>query len=177
MLPVIVTVIPGAALEGFKTIDGGPDVAGAAVGSGTGVDAGCGVAVGSGTGVGTGVDVGCGAAVGAGSGAAVGAAIAAGAWTGAAVAARVAAASGWGAGVSAGIAVGAAAGSGAAVFTARACAGGSSGAEGVGATQAARVKMTARLHSAIFARAGIRPRPPATLTATFKFLLCPTRSG
>ena len=181
LLPVIVTILPGAALEGFKTIDGGPDVAGVAVGAGTGVDVGCGAAVGAGTGV----DVGCGAAVavasgaavGAGAGAAVGAAIAAGAWTGVTVAAGVAAASGWGAGVSAGIAVGAAVGSGAGVSTARACAGGSSGAAGVGAAQAARVKMTARLHSAIFARAGSRPRQPATLTATFTFISCPTRSG
>ena len=144
LLPVIVTVIPGAALEGFKTIDGGPDVAGVAVGAGTGVDVGCGADVGAGTGVdvgcvvdvaaGAGVDVGCGIAVGVGSGAAVvgaaavgaatgaavGAAIAVGAWTGAAVAAGVAAASGGGAGVSSIIANGAGVGSGVGVSAARA---------------------------------------------------------
>ena len=64
LLPVIVTVIPGAALEGFKTIDGGPDVAGVAVGAGTGVDVGCVVDVAAGAGV----DVGCVVDVAAGAG-------------------------------------------------------------------------------------------------------------
>ncbi len=187
LLPVIVTVIPGAALEGFKTIDGGPDVASVAVGAGTGVDVGCGAAVAAGSGVdaGGGVAVGAGsgaavastAAVGAATGWAVGAAIAVDSWTGTAVGAGVAAASGWGAGVSSIISVGAAVGSGAGVSAVPACAGGSSGTGGVSGAQAARVTMTARLHSAILGRAGSRPMQPATLTEKYMFILCPTRFG